>query len=196
MKYLLSITFIGVLFFSFISIQNQTLHYKVNEDFSMKIKGSSNVHDWESDIDSLSGSAAFSFSETGEFQITQCKVVIPVKSIKSSKGKRMDKKTMKAFNEKEYPIIEYNLTHFDKLVMEGNLFHAEATGDLSLAGAKKSIVMEIKGKKLDDGKYEITGVKDMKMTDFSIKPPTALLGTMRTKDDISVEFRVVLDMKE
>jgi hypothetical protein len=33
----------------------------------------------------------------------------------------------------------------------------------------------------------------MLMTDVGIKPPTALLGTMRTKNEIKVSFEVLLD---
>ena len=33
----------------------------------------------------------------------------------------------------------------------------------------------------------------LKMTDFGIKPPVALLGTLRTRDAISISFDVLLD---
>jgi hypothetical protein len=31
------------------------------------------------------------------------------------------------------------------------------------------------------------------MTDFGIKPPVALLGTLRTRDAITISFNVLLD---
>jgi hypothetical protein len=31
------------------------------------------------------------------------------------------------------------------------------------------------------------------MTDFGIKPPVALLGTLRTKNEIEITFKVLLD---
>jgi hypothetical protein len=33
----------------------------------------------------------------------------------------------------------------------------------------------------------------MLMTDFGIKPPVALLGTLRTRNKISISFNVLLD---
>ena len=193
MKKQTSILFLGVLFFSFITFTNPTNNYRLTENFSMKIIGSSNVHDWESTIDSISGSAAISLDDMGNIQISSCQVTIPVKSIKSSKGKRMDKKTMKALNEKEFPTITYELESFNQVEKSEDGFTAQTVGSLSIAGTTKSIEMTITGDKTDDGLLEIFGKKDMLMTDFNIKPPKALLGTMKTRDEITVEFRVTLD---
>jgi polyisoprenoid-binding protein YceI len=192
MKNLAPIFFASFFFFSFIAIQNQLADYEVNSDFMMKIKGSSNVHDWESTIEKMDGTASISFNDSGEISIASCEVTIPVNAIKSSKGNRMDKKTMKALNEKEFPSITYSLIRCDNIVMTDGQFSAQTTGNLIVSGATKLIDMEITGKTMDDGRIEITGAKDMRMTDFNISPPTALLGTMRTKDEITIEFRVTL----
>lgn len=193
MKNIMSISIVALFFFSFVTIKNHFIDYKVNQDFSMVIKGSSNVHDWESNIETLNGSASVTLNEMGEIQIDKCEVTIPVNSIKSSKGNRMDKKTMKALKETEYPNIEFNLISFDNVVKTGSEFTAKASGNLSLAGTTKVIDMDITGSQLENGSIEIKCSKDMKMTDFDIKPPTALLGTMRTKDEITIEFKIVLD---
>jgi polyisoprenoid-binding protein YceI len=105
----------------------------------------------------------------------------------------MDKKTMKALKEEEYPNIEYSLLSFGDVVKTDNNFTAKATGNLSVAGTTKKVSLNITGTQLKNGNIEITGSKDMKMTDFNIDPPTALLGTMRTRDEITIEFKIVLD---
>ena len=157
------------------------------------IKGDSNVKKWESSVKSLTGTSSISFSEAGDFQIETCELSIPVKSILSTKGKTMDKKTWKALKEKDYPNIDYKLTGIEDMVRSENTFTALANGDLTIAGTSKKISMNISGTQLENGCIEITGSKDLKMTDFKVKPPTALLGTMKTKDDIIIEFRVILD---
>ena len=196
MKNTLSLLIAALFFLSFITISNQLNNYKVNEDFSLIIKGDSNVHKWESSIEYLTGFASVSFSEAGDLQIDECNIVIPTKSIKSSKGNRMDKNTYKALKESEFPNIQYSLTSFGDLAKTGNKFTAKTTGNLTVAGTTKLIAMDINGVQLENGNIEITGSKDMKITDFDIKPPTALLGTMRTKDEITIEFRVVLDNEQ
>ena len=196
MKNLLSISVVALLFLSFVSSKSKISDYKVDSDFSMKIIGSSNIHDWESTIDSLTGSASVSYGESGDIQISNCQVSIPVNSIKSSKGKRMDKNTMKALKEKEFPTIDFTLLSFDNVVKTDNKFTADAKGNLSIAGTTRQIDMIINGKQLETGGIEIQCSKDMKMTDFEIKPPRALLGALRTRDDITIEFRVVLKNPE
>lgn len=193
MKNILTILTTTLFFLSFVSIQNQLIDYKIGEDFGMKIKGDSNVHKWESSIETLTGTASISYNEQGEIQIRECQVNIPVASIKSSKGKRMDKNTMKALKEKEYPAIEFALLDFNNLVMDGDTFTADAKGNLTITGATKEIDLKINGSLIENGSIKIQCSKDLKMTDFGIKPPTALLGTMRTKDDITIEFNITLN---
>ena len=45
---------------------------------------------------------------------------------------------------------------------------------------------------LNSGDVEISGSKKLKMTDYNIDPPTALMGTMTTGDEVEIEFRIVL----
>ena len=40
------------------------------------------------------------------------------------------------------------------------------------------------------GKVQFTGSYTLKMTDFSVKPPTAMFGTIKTGDEITVKFNV------
>jgi polyisoprenoid-binding protein YceI len=192
MKNILSILAVSILFLSFVTYNSQRNDYKVDRDFTMKIKGSSNVHDWESTIETLNGSAAVSFSDSGEFKISNCQVSIPVNSIKSSKGNKMDKKTMKALKESDFPTIDFTLLSFNNVVRTDDKFTAEASGNLKVAGETRKINLAITGNQLKDGSIEIQCSKDMKMTDFNIDPPTALLGVMKTRDEITVEFRIIL----
>jgi hypothetical protein len=41
-----------------------------------------------------------------------------------------------------------------------------------------------------DKSFTVTGVKKMKMTDYNVKPPTALLGTIKTGNDITISYNL------
>lgn len=192
MKPFIALITIPLFLISFTLIHQHIIVYKISNDFTMTIKGTSNVHDWESNVEKLSGTASFTFAEDGMIQIDECRVSIPVKSIKSSKGSMMDKKTWKALNASTYPNIEYQLIDFNKVVNTTNGFTATTLGKLKIAGVAKSISMNISGRELSNGNVEITGSKALKMTNFNIDPPTALMGAMTTGDDITIEFRIVL----
>ncbi len=195
MRPLIALISIPLFLFSFTIIHQQILGFKIGSDFTITIKGTSNLHDWESNVEKLTGTASFSFGEDGSVFINECNASIPVKSIKSSKGSIMDKKTWKALNANDYPNIEYRLTNFDNVIKTVNGFTANTKGMLRIAGTTKSVSIDITGKELTNGGYEITGSKNLKMTSFNVDPPTAMFGAVTTGDDITIKFRVVLNQK-
>ncbi len=192
MKNLFVLFTLPLVLFSFTILQKSVLDYKINTDFTLKIKGTSNLHDWESSAETVTGTAKVSFDDSGMLEVEECLVTIPVKSIKSTKGSIMDKKTWNALKADEYANIKYQLIDFGNLVKSTNGFTTNTTGNLTIAGTTKKINLTVKGKELDNGSIEITGSKAMKMTDFNVEPPTALLGALTTGDDVTIEFRIVL----
>lgn len=50
--------------------------------------------------------------------------------------------------------------------------------------------MNVKGKRLNDDSWQFEGTQKLLMTDYGIDPPTALMGTMRTGNEITVAFTV------
>ncbi len=183
------------LFLVSFTLLQEYVDYKISDDFTMTIKGTSNVHDWESSVEKVTGTAKVTFDDNGALHIEACTVNIPVTSIKSTKGSIMDKKTWKALKSDEYANIKYQLTDFGNLVKSSNGFTTNTTGKLTIAGKTKTVNISVKGRELDNGSIEITGSKALKMTDYGIDPPTALLGAMTTGDDVTIEFRVILSQQ-
>jgi polyisoprenoid-binding protein YceI len=52
--------------------------------------------------------------------------------------------------------------------------------------------MYVWGQAGGDQSITFNGSKKIKMTDFGISPPTALMGTMTTGDEVEVIFQVTL----
>lgn len=157
------------------------------------IDGSSNVHDWQSKVTGITGTADLTI-ENGAFKgIRQLAVTIPVKGIKSSKGSIMDNKTYDALKQEDYPNISYKLTKVNSVQQKGGAYEVTATGNLTIAGVTKSIEMTVTAKDLGNNAWQFEGSKALKMTDFKISPPTALMGTMKTGDDITIKFAVTVE---
>lgn len=161
----------------------------------MTIAGSSNVHDWESSVTQLTAAAELSMENGILKSIKTLSVEIPVKGIKSSKGSVMDKKTWGALKQESNPTITYKLTKLTALDKSGDSYSIKATGNLSIAGTTKAIEMDVKGKLLSDGSLQFDGSKALLMTDFGIDPPTALMGTMKTRNEITISFSVKMKDK-
>ncbi|HTA26291.1 MAG TPA: YceI family protein, partial [Bacteroidia bacterium] len=66
-----------------------------------------------------------------------------------------------------------------------------AKGTLTIAGVTKPIDMLIKVSAPNQGYLTFEGSQTIKMTDYGITPPTALLGTMKTGNEITINFKTV-----
>jgi len=65
-----------------------------------------------------------------------------------------------------------------------------ATGNLTIAGSTNSIELPF-NLNINGGKVLLEGKKALKMTDYNIDPPKALLGTITTGDEIEVHYNTV-----
>jgi len=45
---------------------------------------------------------------------------------------------------------------------------------------------------LPNGDIEFSGTKKLRMTDYKVDPPTAMLGALTTGDEVILQFKVVL----
>jgi len=180
-----------LLFLSFIyftgSVQAQSL--KINsKTSSMTIFGTTNVHNFKSNVELIKGELVINSSR----KVQSLNVEIPVRSIKSGE-KGMDNKTYEAFNDKKFPTISFQLVDASSLQISGDEINVMVTGNLTMAGTSKKISFKTTGKKLKPGVYEFKGSIPLKMTDFKMKPPTAMLGVMKVGDAITLKYSINLE---
>ncbi len=156
----------------------------VASESSMVIFGTSNVHDWEETCNDVTGTLNLTLDGNEIDKITGISMNIPVKSIKSGKG-GMDDNTYKALKEKEHPIITYKIKSFG--VTEGKV---HLTGTVTVAGVTKEIKFPA-AYTVSGDQISFKGTANLKMTDFGVDPPTAVMGTIKCGDDLKFEFDIV-----
>lgn len=154
-------------------------------DVSLEIDGTSNIHDWTSVAETVTINGTYAQTE-GKMTIPALRVKIPVESIKSSKGRIMDNKTYDALQSEQHPTITFTL----KELSEINATSVKAVGTLTIAGKAKTISLTADRRLDGKGVLTFSGKKALKMTDFDVDPPTALLGTLKTGDDVTVSYRL------
>ena len=69
-------------------------------------------------------------------------------------------------------------------------------GDLTIAGITKIISFNLVYDQPNIGDIIFTGSKDLKMTDFQIIPPEVFMGSIKTGDEITIEFQVSFKRKQ
>lgn len=158
-----------------------------SKNSSLVINGTSNLHDWKSSTNQLKGELVFADNN----QLKSLNVEIPVKSIKS--GERlMDSKTYETFNADKNPGITFRMTEVTGFQRNGNDINLSVNGNLTIAGQTKKVTLKAKGKANGTGMYTFNGDISLKMSDFGMKPPTALLGAMKVGDQVRLQFDVTL----
>lgn len=185
-KYLIPVITITFLALSW-SLSAQTL--KINPRTStMTILGTTNVHDFETKVTELSGELVINATK----KVESMNLTVPVKSIKS-KEKLMDTKTYEAFDADKNPNISFKLTDATGFKVTGQDVEATVIGNLTMAGTTRKISFKVDGKTSKAGVYEFKGSIPLKMTDYKMKPPTAMMGMMKVGDAITLKYDVFLE---
>lgn len=183
-----------------VPMQAQTTKMGVRPDSKVTVAGSSNVHEW--------ACASTAFSATIELDssyavkpltsvakpITKVVVNIPVKSLKCGHGK-MDDNMYKALKANEFPEIKYVLGTYTVNASEttAEKLSAITKGEITVAGKTVNVEIPITAVRTAGGAMTGEGTAKLLITDFGIKPPVAMLGTLRTRNEITVTFKILLD---
>ncbi len=174
---------------TFISSIALAQSYVVSKSSTAKVIGTSTLHDWESQVEDISGSATMEFDGSTLKKISSMELKFAVESIESGKGK-MNSITYETLKSKSNPHIIYTV----KSVKSINGDQVTVSGDLTIAGQTKST--DITGKLVSKGSsLQIIGKKKIDMTHFGIEPPTAMFGTIVVGKDIDLDFNITLTKK-
>lgn len=150
------------------------------------IEGTSTLHDWESNVEKTEAQLVVNNLE--DVTIETLNVKVDVLSIKSGK-KLMDKLTYKALKAKKYPDITFVFKKGEIIGENEAFIDIKLNGDLTIAGVTKNVSVVTKINKLGNT-ILLKGSHKLKMTDFGIDPPKALLGTIKTGDEITIKFNL------
>jgi len=184
MKNLKRILFLGFVLISFTTTISAQDAYSV-QSHEVVISGTSNIHDWTAQVMNLTGSA-----KIAEGLLTEVNINVNAKTLKSSKGSIMDSKMQDALNTEKFPKISYKLIS-NKIVSENNgITKISSTGNLTISGESKTIATTSICKTLPNENIEVSGSFDVLMTNYGIEPPTALFGTLKTANKVTVNFRI------
>jgi len=164
--------------------------YTLSPGYAVNIHGTSNLHDWNESVGTVSGAGTVSWNNDGSFNLDAVYISMQVTSVKSTEGSIMNNNTYKALKAEACPYIVLKLNESIKSIQaksgEAGIL-AKAT--LTIAGVTKAIDMQVKVSMVEKGKLTFEGSQAIKMTDYGIDPPTALFGTLKTGNDITINFK-------
>jgi polyisoprenoid-binding protein YceI len=149
---------------------------------TIRVDGTSNIHDWHATTSQITATIQVA-PPISASKVESVTLTLPVTSLKSGKG-GLDKNLYKALHADKNPDITFVMKTYD-LADSGD---AVITGDLTVNGVTKPVRATAKMTPAGENGLKAVGSTAMKMTDFGVKPVTALMGTIRTADAITVKF--------
>ena len=164
--------------------------YTLDKDYAVTINGTSNLHNWDEKVKTVTGEGIVNWNGEENFDLESINIKMVVHSIRSDMGIIMNTNTYKALKADANPDIFFSLTSpIRSLQIKSNGKMISAKGNLTIAGVTKAVDMQVKISMPEHGKLVFEGSQSIQMTDYGIKPPVALFGTLKTGNEITINFK-------
>jgi polyisoprenoid-binding protein YceI len=151
--------------------------------------GTSSVHDWEMNATAMKASIQLSIAENSISDIVSVDFSMPTEKLKSDNN-IMDKKSWDALKSDKHEAIRFDLSRVSGFSTAGDTFSGTATGNLFIAGKSRPVTIPFTGNIKTGNTITVTGAKKINMKDYNIAPPTAMLGTLKTGEEVTVKFKM------
>ncbi len=171
-----------------ITVTMAQVKYHAKDDLNLLISGTSTLHDWTMKTAKGECDAFFATNAGGQLTgIISLNFVMPAEGLKSEHS-GMDKNAYKALRTDKSPTITFTQTSAT-VVADGTV---KSVGRLTIAGS--TVITDIIAvTKVDaDKSISVKGSKKISMKDFKIDPPTFMMGTIQTGNDITLKFDLTL----
>ena len=162
--------------------------YHIAKGSSITITGTSTLHDWTVHANEFTGNAAFVFLPDSSLkQVANLSITVPVKNLKSTEGAMMDKNMYKTLKTEQ---ISFALSSVTQMQSSGSRYDISGSGILEIGGMKKKMAFKVLCSAQVLSSLSCTGSLRLKMTDFGLVPPTFFMGTLKTGDDVTINYEL------
>jgi polyisoprenoid-binding protein YceI len=165
--------------------------YHLSRGYSVTIHGTMSIHNWVETISEVTGDMVAGRHAGGGTDLTSIRIVMGVRSIRSDMGAVMENKTYKALKADANPQITFLLDVPMTVSFRRGEKPLALAGHLTLAGVTRPVALLVDEFEAMTDSMRFEGRQTIKMTDFGVKPPSALFGTLKAGSDITIYFKIV-----
>ena len=159
----------------------------------VKVLGTSNLHNWSMEDKDVTCSVQFKYEagKTLPVSLAAFTFSFPVHNLKSESS-GMDSKAYDAMKAKTQGNIAFAASS-SKIIPGGNdQFTVNSGGNLTIAGVTKAVALSAACTVKADGTITCAGTYGLRMSDYQIKPPTYMLGALRTGNKLTIDFSMTV----
>ena len=149
------------------------------------LEGTSTVRSFKCSATRVDVAVSAETTESPAAMVKNASLVVPVGQLDCG-NKTMNEHMRKALKAEANPQITWKMTSY---AVEGA--NVVINGTLTIAGKENAIVLRGTGT-AENGTIRFKGSKQFKMTEYGVKPPSLMLGTMKVGDPVTVSFDLVL----
>lgn|SRR5690606_24886048 len=160
------------------------------------VEGKSTVRDFNCAATEIigaieSGPAASLSIDNLQSAVSSLALTIPVAKMDCGNG-TMDGHMRKALKAEQHENIEFSLSSYTASPAVAGVSTLELAGTLRIAGADQPVTIVAEATQESDGTLRVQGNTAIRMTEWGVKPPSLMLGTMKVKDEVVVKFDIRL----
>jgi hypothetical protein len=189
--------FIGtsILLFAFTVIPPGTIASKIKGTATadVKVLGTSNLHDWSMEDKDVACSVKFMYGGGKAVPVSLAAFTFsfPVRNLKSGKS-GMDSKAYDALKANTQNNITFTASSSSIIPGQNGQFTVKSSGNLTIAGVTKAVALTAACNEGANGTVTCSGKDVLLMSDYQIKPPTYMLGTLRTGNKLTIDFTMTI----
>jgi polyisoprenoid-binding protein YceI len=197
MKYLNtkhSLTCLSIFFlcFCFSQLSSAQTAFKVGPNSSMTLAGTSTTHDWTMTAHSFTGNATMAVSSGGQLSgVSALSLILPVQNLKGDHD-GMNTNAYKALKSDQFKDITFKLTSAKVTSAGAKKYKIAALGNLTIAGVTKAVTLNTSATVNANGSISCSGGLPILLSNFGVKPPSLMLGTMKVGNAVTLKYNLGL----
>jgi len=156
----------------------------------IEVSGFTNNYNWKMKTDSVVCNTHLTLINRQLKSINSLSLTVPVNKL-SSPNTYMDRiaqRTLKSypFDKIYFHYVKSEISPWD----DKDQYLIKASGNLTIAGVTQAIKMDLIATLINDGTITFAGTHKLKLSTFQVTPKKSLMGTLKTSDDVTVNFVV------
>lgn len=184
---------------SAIAQSTETIRIDPQSGSRVWIEGGSNLRNWSCAAQAFDARVELEVAnrtraDTGTLAglVQRVSVQVAVRDLKCG-NRKMEKDLYRALKAEDASTPTYILATFSAVPgTPRNGMTVDTEGTLSVAGVERPSRARITLERLTDGTVKARGAVPLLMTDFGVKPPTGLFGLVRSKNEVTVKFELII----
>jgi polyisoprenoid-binding protein YceI len=166
---------------------------------TLRVDGGSTVRSWSCEAGTLNArvtgaeGATLSLAQVAQ-AVRSVQLDVPTGDLDCDND-TMNDHMWNALERDRHPRIQFRMQSYSATPAEGGTVRLELRGDLEMLGTAHPITLTAQATEAPSGGLQVTGVHELNMTRWGVRPPRLMLGTLRVHEDVRVHFDLLVSSR-